>query len=431
MLFIINVVSGYLQICIQQAIILKITKTNYSLVKIASSSILLTGIVAALYSYISSFYMLMFVFIIVYSLLYFLTFRTPVLKSLLMGMGHIALVNCVEYIFQLALAVLEEIFHYNSQSLLQMIIIRVCGLFLLAAFYVIACRCDLGAFFSVGSKYGHWVISLLFLSFYTLPNILRIEQSQSAGISASNYTLDYQNLLFFFAFFIYNMLYVHSQHKMTTIETQLKSQQLQTDSAEQALSTLKGFKHEFANIINNINGFVGMENWNSLRQYMNKLSINFLKINNTDTINVHLKEIPMLYVVVLTKLSLAEMKNVIFRISVQNEIRLKYCDPTDLGHILGVLIDNALDAAAATEHRFIELEIMNRRGRTLFIVSNSCAQPVDIARIYEDGYSTKENHTGIGLSMVMGTIREYRAKGYDMTIEGKYENNIFTQTVTE
>ena len=91
------------------------------------------------------------------------------------------------------------------------------------------------------------------------------------------------------------------------------------------------------------------------------------------------------------------------------------CNGFECNKIIGNLLQNAIDALRSPEDRAcgIRLSIFKRRGNTVIICENRfTGDPDRIARVFEPGYSTKKGHEGIGLSMVLRTVRLYGGRVY-------------------
>ena len=91
------------------------------------------------------------------------------------------------------------------------------------------------------------------------------------------------------------------------------------------------------------------------------------------------------------------------------------CNGFECNKIIGNLLQNALDALTTREalERGIHMTIFKRRGNTVITVENYFDGDKDqIARVFEPGYSTKHRHEGIGLSMVLRTVRQYGGRIY-------------------
>jgi len=67
--------------------------------------------------------------------------------------------------------------------------------------------------------------------------------------------------------------------------------------------------------------------------------------------------------------------------------------------MLGILLDNALEASAESDSKYVEFLVKEDQPSNSIIIeiSNSFTGNPDIQKIYEKGFSTKEDHKGIGL----------------------------------
>ena len=79
------------------------------------------------------------------------------------------------------------------------------------------------------------------------------------------------------------------------------------------------------------------------------------------------------------------------------------CDAYELNMILGNLIRNACEAVEhlPTEQRRVTLTILQRRNRCILRIENPLPEDLVLdERIFQDGYSGKKDHAGIGLASV-------------------------------
>lgn len=73
--------------------------------------------------------------------------------------------------------------------------------------------------------------------------------------------------------------------------------------------------------------------------------------------------------------------------------------------MIGILLDNAIEAVEGTKQPFFIIKIFERKGRFHIVVANPVEQLLldDIHHFFEKGYSSKEGHRGYGLNK----IKEY------------------------
>ena len=73
--------------------------------------------------------------------------------------------------------------------------------------------------------------------------------------------------------------------------------------------------------------------------------------------------------------------------------------------IIGILIDNAIEAASLVKQKQIDLEIFEENNIIKMNLINNCTNMVDKDKIIESGYSTKGKNRGYGLSIVNNIIK--------------------------
>ena len=80
-----------------------------------------------------------------------------------------------------------------------------------------------------------------------------------------------------------------------------------------------------------------------------------------------------------------------------NKLNMKIYEFT---RVLGILLDNAIEAAKECEEKIINIEMRkdSKRNRQLLIIENSFTNKnIDTEKIYEKNYSTKSGNSGLGL----------------------------------
>lgn len=81
----------------------------------------------------------------------------------------------------------------------------------------------------------------------------------------------------------------------------------------------------------------------------------------------------------------------------------------DFARILGILLDNAIEASNECEEKVINITFRNdlKHNRQLVIIENTYKnKEIDTDKIFEKGISEKENHTGLGLWEVRKIIKK-------------------------
>lgn len=99
----------------------------------------------------------------------------------------------------------------------------------------------------------------------------------------------------------------------------------------------------------------------------------------------------------------------------------------DLVRVLGITLDNAVEAVSGNRNGRIAMNIMKVRGAVKFVISNTVTGPhKPVGKLIQEGYTTKSRHQGLGL----GNIRDIRKENGNLFVSYKYEENMFVATIT-
>lgn len=124
--------------------------------------------------------------------------------------------------------------------------------------------------------------------------------------------------------------------------------------------------------------------------------------------------------------------NIDKKISTVDLIELNTNTIIDMCKIIGVFIDNSIEAVAKLKKRVISIELYISNDKLCIKVSNNYSGLIDISRISDAGYTTKEKGHGYGLSLVKKIIdsnesleneTELSKKVFSQTLMVKYKKN--------
>ncbi len=180
---------------------------------------------------------------------------------------------------------------------------------------------------------------------------------------------------------------------------ELEFQKLYNKTLDDLTANLRGFKHEFNNILSCIQGYLYVDDVEGLKTYVSQMQAESRAMNNIEPLNSYVKDNPAIYGLLLSKLSYAQVKNINFNVRVFAQINPRNINILDLCKMLGILLDNALEAAIESDKRYVELMVKeNHESNSLIIeICNSFTGSPDIEKIFEKGFSTKGAHKGFGL----------------------------------
>lgn len=92
----------------------------------------------------------------------------------------------------------------------------------------------------------------------------------------------------------------------------------------------------------------------------------------------------------------------------------------DVSRILGVYIDNAIEAASKSELKYLIIEVKCDNDEIIFSISNTYAGIIDISKMDKSGYTTKGRGKGYGLSLVNDIIKKNKILNQKRMINGSY-----------
>lgn len=185
-------------------------------------------------------------------------------------------------------------------------------------------------------------------------------------------------------------------------------------------------QHEYKNQLIMLRGLINKSNKKAIN-YVNEL----LDINKKD-INYNwltkLNNIPSggLKGLIYYKISQMQEKNIEVYIDISNDLENKEkwitCDKylRDISRVIGVYIDNAIEAAIRANKKYIIIEAELVDKDIVFSFSNTYAGSVDIGNIDSAGFSTKGKGKGYGLSLVKDILNKNQYLEQKREINGIY-----------
>ena len=138
--------------------------------------------------------------------------------------------------------------------------------------------------------------------------------------------------------------------------------------------------------------------------------------NNLSTLNPEVINNAAIYNILATKYYKADELNIDIDLQVFINLNNLKMDIYDFSRILGILLDNAIEAASQCEQKCIKIEIRDIKPKNcqmLTIENTYLDKDIDINKLAEKGYTSKtedkENH-GIGLWQVAKLVKNPNIK---------------------
>jgi len=207
--------------------------------------------------------------------------------------------------------------------------------------------------------------------------------------------------------------------------TELQQLTRQLDAVGTMSTALRAQRHEFANQLHTIAGFMSIGQHEQAKEYLARISATGpLKF---PVEQAELLQDTYLQAFVGAKSVEASERGVALRIGPETLVRGHVADPQDVTTVLGNLIDNAVSAAVAgsASERWVELELLDDAGQdsgTLHIVvgdSGDGLGGLEPEEVFAEGFTTSEQpvRSGAGQGLGLALVRQLaRRRGGDVRV---------------
>lgn len=262
----------------------------------------------------------------------------------------------------------------------------------------------------------------------------------SVAIAIEAYMLwkytDYMPIMLLLASFFVILLYfgismfsLFRTNKLEITTQILEEQKLYNKTLITLHDNIRGFKHDFNNIVQAIGGYLSTNNINGLRTYYKDLLEECQINNNLSVLNPELINNPAIYSLLCDKYYKSEELEIKMNIEVLMDLSNLNIRMYELTRILGILFDNAIEAASACNNKVINITFRKdtNRNKDLIIIQNTYVnKDVNIDRIFEKGYTSKKKDNkshGLGL----WEVRKYLKKHTNLDLYSTKTDEYFTQ----
>ena len=249
----------------------------------------------------------------------------------------------------------------------------------------------------------------------------------------SDYLPSYMNLISVFILFIYFLITLYSLSRTFKLEQtteSLEEEKLYNKTLTILYDNIRGFKHDFNNIVQAIGGYISTENMDGLKDYYTDLLEDCHKINNLAVLNPELINNPAVYSLLTSKYHKSEELGIKMNFEVFLDLQTLNIKTYDLTRILGILLDNAIEASnkCAEKEIYITIRKDNKAKRQLFIIENTYSnKDVNTDRISEKGYSSKSDEDGKNHGLGLWEVRQILKKNNNLNLFTNKNNKLFKQ----
>ncbi len=271
-------------------------------------------------------------------------------------------------------------------------------------------------------------VLLLLITIYLFDNLIS-GQNDSLGKMIYNNALHLSGYLLVMLFLLLAM----RRSYLEQIQAESKKKAMQdlqdyTHNLETMYHSLRSFKHDYINILLSLSGYIEHSDMEELKNFFE--SKIFLTKNLIDQGDYKLNQLSNIHVLEIKSLLSAKMiyaheSGVDVTIDIPDQVDSFFIDTVDLARILGIFLDNAMEAALETTQPQIGLNILQNETGVSIMISNRFQDngSVTLHNVKQKGFSTKTGHPGIGLSNAHKIISSYD----NVMLETTMQHGCFTQ----
>lgn len=234
------------------------------------------------------------------------------------------------------------------------------------------------------------------------------------------------SLISLIAYFFITIYSLSRTTKLEVTKQNLEETTLYNKTLTILHDNMRCFKHDFNNILQAIGGYIQINDMEGLKKYYKQILKDCDKVNNLYVLSPDVINNPAIYSILASKYYSADAKGITISLDVfldLNDLKMQVYEFT---RILGILLDNAIEASSECDEKIINITIRNEENkhRQVLIISNTYPnKDVDTEKIYEKAYTTKPNNTGLGL----WEVRKILKKHNNLNLFTTKNNEFFTQ----
>lgn len=241
------------------------------------------------------------------------------------------------------------------------------------------------------------------------------------------------NAMLFFTFFIITMVIlcflIKTLKRDAELLNKLKESEILQDytaKVESLYLEIRTFKHDYLNILSTMELYMKEKRYTDLQHYFeSKILPQGRSLVSNDAVLGKLAKlkIPELKSLLYPKLLVALNHHLDAVVDIKNDTTSIPVDYLDLTRILGIFMDNAIEAAVETQEKTLYIGFHTYDNTTIIRIRNSCNPVEHIDHIFNLDYSTKPGSRGIGLYNANLLIHKHP----NIILKTTCGDNMFTQ----
>ena len=232
-------------------------------------------------------------------------------------------------------------------------------------------------------------------------------------------------------FFAMNAKKVQVEKEIALKQKKFEQEHLQTytDEIVGLYNEIRGFRHDYAGMLVSMQMAIDSKDLQEIDRIYNEVLVKAnqkLRSDKYTYFDLNNIEDSALRSLIAQSIVYARNKDVEFILEVKDIITRLSIDLLDLVRIMSVLLNNAVEGAAESYLKQMEVAVIKMDLETVIVIQNSCKITMTPSEdLFELGFSTKGRNRGIGLNNVKEILDKYE----NIILETEMEDSKFSQII--
>lgn len=272
------------------------------------------------------------------------------------------------------------------------------------------------------------------LAFFTLHILLFISDLVSTHVHFNSFGSILASIVFIcllLTFFAMNSHKVQIEREIALKQKKFEQEHLQTytDEIVGLYNEIRGFRHDYAGMLVSMQMAIDSGNLQEIDRIYNEVLVKVnqkLRSEKYTYFDLNNIEDSALRSLIAQSIVYARNNDVEFTLEVKDTITRLSIDLLDLVRIMSVLLNNAVEGAAESYLKQMEVAVIRMDLETVIVIQNSCKIAMSPSEdLFELGFSTKGRNRGIGLNNVKEILDKYE----NIILETEIEESTFRQII--
>ena len=232
-------------------------------------------------------------------------------------------------------------------------------------------------------------------------------------------------------FFAMNSHKVQVEKEIALKQKKFEQKHLQTytDEIVKLYNEIRGFRHDYAGMLVSMQMAIDSEDLQEIDRVYNEVLVKAnqkLRSEKYTYFDLNNIEDSALRSLIAQSIVYARNNDVEFTLEVKDVITRLSIDLLDLVRIMSILLNNAVEGAADSYLKQMEVAVIKMDFETVIVIQNSCKITMTPSEnLFALGFSTKGRNRGLGLNNVNEILDKYD----NIILETEMEDNTFRQII--